>query len=150
MFIDFDNDGHEQTFVQSADVKSLIKFLDPSITYVWILGHMPCPAIKWWDAEVPIDPDNSLNVQVRDLRYDLQMETSEFIKQVDLFNEFGLVLIQSTKPMPDTLMLERIPEEHQSKVLINNGAVLRMFLPHAIETAMIVSYRKGYLGALGD
>ena len=82
---------------------------------------------------------------VRHLSFDLQMPTQDFILRAADFDDHGLVLIQSHKPMPDTLSLDSIPDSHQNAVLMQNGATLRMYLPHAIETAQVVSFAKGYL-----
>ena len=145
MNIEIDQYGYEQTFVENADVKMLAQFIDPKIPYVWILGHMPNPVVQWWESTVPVDKNSFINAKVRDIQYDLQIQTEEFLKNIDAFNEFGIVLIQSNSPMPDTLELSRIPEQHQNSVLAKNGAVLRIFLPHAIETACVTGIVKGHL-----
>jgi hypothetical protein len=51
--------------------------------------------------------------------------------------------------MPNALDLSRIPEVQQDKVLIDNSAFLRIYLPHAVETACVVCYQAGYLVAAG-
>ena len=144
------NQHHESIYVHGAVVTDLIQFLDKSVPYVWLLGHMPNPAIQWWDASVPVNRETPFSGKVRNLVYDLQMSTSDFIKISPSLNDYGLVLIQSNKPMPDTLELDRIPENQHASVLIKNGATLRIFLPHAIETAMVTSYRVGYLNYNGS
>jgi hypothetical protein len=50
--------------------------------------------------------------------------------------------------MPDTLDISRIPEVQQDAVLINNGGFLRIYLPHAVETASIICYERDYLAAV--
>lgn len=64
------------------------------------------------------------------------------------FDDHGLLLIQSRHQMPDTLCLERINESQQNSVLMQNGATLRIYLPHAIETAQVQSFKKGYLSTI--
>ena len=144
------NQHHESIYIHGAVVTDLIQFLDKSVPYVWLLGHMPNPAVRWWDTSVPINKDSSFSGKVRNVIYDLQMSTSEFIKVSPNLNDYGLVLIQSNTPMPDTLELDRVPENQQDSVLIKNGATLKIFLPHAIETAMVTSYRVGYLNYNGS
>ena len=53
--------------------------------------------------------------------------------------------MQANRGVPDTLDLSRLRDSQQDSVLIQNGAVMRMYLPHAIETAVIVCYREGLL-----
>ena len=64
------------------------------------------------------------------------------------FDNHGLDLIQSRKPMPDTLSLSSVPEGQQNSVLRQNGATLRIYLPHAVETAQVRSFTRGYLASL--
>ena len=137
------NQHHESFYVHSAVVTDLVQFLDESVPYVWLLGHMPNPAIQWWDTFVPINRETSFSGKIRNIVYDLQMSTAEFIKISPSLNNYGLLLIQSSKPMPDTLELNRIPENQQAPVLKKNGATLKIFLPHAAETAMVTSYCEG-------
>jgi hypothetical protein len=133
-------------YVYNAIVSVLAKFLDPAIPWVWILGHRPNRYIQWWQTTVPIDiAGKDFTGLVRDLRLDLQLPTSEFILRSTEFDDHGLVLIQSHQQMPDTLCLARIPDQKQQAVLIRNGATLRICLPHAIETAQVQSFTKGYL-----
>ena len=79
---------------------------------------------------------------------DIQLSTSEFLAYVKAFDNHGLVLVQSYQPIPDTLDLARIAEEQQDSVLIQNGAFLRMWLPHAIETASVTCYQPGDLATI--
>lgn len=111
---------------------------------------MPQRTGEWWQANVPLNAQGySGSVQLRYLTYDLMLETAEFLKNIHQFNDSGLLLIQSQRPMPSSLFLGRISEDHQNAVLIQNGATLKIFLPHAIETALIVSYRPGFLANRG-
>lgn len=138
-------DGHETLVVHRATASKLAHYLDPSVPWVWILGHMPNRAIRWWTSSVPLNTNVSITGRIRGLTYDLQLPTAEFLCCVSDFDEHGLVLIQANREMPDTLDLSRLRDSQQDSVLIQNGAVMRMYLPHAIETAVIVCYREGLL-----
>jgi hypothetical protein len=85
---------------------------------------------------------------VRDVYFDLQLPTRDFVSRAADFDDHGLVLIQSTHQMPDTLTLDAIPEPQQNAVLMQNGAVLKLYLPHANETAQVQSFTKGQLAAI--
>ena len=136
----------EVVYVHGAVVSLLARFLDATVPWVWILGHRPNPFVQWWQTTVPLSMTGTdFTGLVRHLSFDLQMPTQDFILRAADFDDHGLVLIQSHKPMPDTLSLDSIPDSHQNAVLMQNGATLRMYLPHAIETAQVVSFAKGYL-----
>lgn len=139
----------EVVYVHGAVVSLLAKFLDISVPWVWILCHRPNRYVNWWEATVPLDVGGTVfSGSVRNLCFDLQMSTSDFISRAGDFDDHSLVLLQSREPMPDSLCLERIPEPQQNSVLIQNGATLRIYLPHAVETAQVQSFRKGYLASI--
>ena len=95
---------------------------------------------------MPLNTDGAdFSGSVRRLCLDLQLPTHEFISRAAEFDDHGLVLIQSNYQMPDTLSLDTIPQTQQNAILMQNGATMRMYLPHAIETAQVQSFAKGYL-----
>ena len=145
----YERSESEFVCVHQAVVSLLTVFVDPSVSWCWILGHRPKRAIQWWETTVPLNPfGQTYNGLIRDVAYDLQMPTSEFIARAADFDDHGLALIQSDKPMPDTLCLDQIPGSQQAQVLIKNEASLRIYLPHAWETAQVQSFRKGYLARI--
>ena len=144
-----EQDGIETLYVHGASVSTLASFLNPQIPWVWILGHMPNRYLQWWQASVPINKIGSAaTAEFRSITYDLMLSTAQFLNIAEEFDDHGLVLIQSHQRMPDTLELSGIPENQQAKVLRNNGAFLRIYLPHAIETAQVQCFEKGYLASV--
>jgi hypothetical protein len=136
----------EELFVHGATVGSLVRFLDPTVPWVWILGHWPNPRVEWWEVDVALDTCGSrLKALVRHLEYDLQLSTAEFLTVASAFEHCGIDLVQSHRKMPDTLDWRRIPDGHQSQVLRLNGAFLYIHLPHAVETALVHCFEAGYL-----
>ncbi|MDB5337265.1 MAG: hypothetical protein JWN70_2884 [Planctomycetaceae bacterium] len=136
-------------YVHCAIVSVLVKLLDPSVPWIWILGHCPNRFVQWWNTTVPLnDMGGVFSGSVRSLRFDMQMATHDFLSRSEEFDDHGLVLIQSHRQMPDTLCLERIPDSQQNNVLIQNGATMRIYLPHAIETAQVQCFIKGYLATV--
>jgi hypothetical protein len=143
-------DGHDLLVVHGAVTQDFAPFLDPTIPFVWLLGHTPNPAGEWWQTDVPLNHQRfRANVQVRCLSYDLMINTTDFLRDIEQYNDSGLLLIQAQRPMPLSLFLDRIPADQQNRVLINNGATLKIYLPHAVETATIVSFRPGFLAPRG-
>lgn len=139
----------EIVYIHGAVVSDLAKFLVSSVPWVWILGHSPNRYMQWWDATVPLNTKGTDFVgSVRGLCLDLQLPTADFLSIAADFDDHGLVLIQSNCRMPDTLSLDLVPESQQNGVLIQNGATLKMYLPHAIETAQVQSFTKGHLATI--
>lgn len=137
--------GYDMLFVDGATASALAPLLNPKVPYVWILGHRPHKYVQWHSATLPLNEKESITGQVRLLTYDLQLTTAEFLNKLQAFENHGLTLVQAHRPMPNALDLARIPDDQQDKVLINNGAFLRLWLPHAVETACLVCYESGYL-----
>lgn len=139
----------EIVYVYGAVASVLAKFLMPKVPWVWILGHYSNESIQWWNTTIPLNTHgSSLTASVRGLSFDLQMPTTDFMSRAEDFDNHGLILIQSRHQMPDTLLLDRIPENQQNAILMNNGAILRIYLPHAVETAQVQSFTKGHLATV--
>jgi hypothetical protein len=85
--------------------------------------------------------ETRIKAQIRNLVFDLNLETEKFLSRISGFDDHGLMLLQSIKPMPASLFRSEMPNEIQDKILVQNGVTLKIYLPHAIETAVIVSYR---------
>lgn len=135
----------ERVFVHGATVSMLASFLDLTVAWVWILGQRPSESVQWWTTAVPLNLNSTFTGMVRNVVFDMQLPTSDFLHRATDFDRFGLSLIQSHRQMPDTLCLEQIPEPQQRRILVQNGATLRIFLPHAVETALVESYTSGHL-----
>lgn len=141
-----ESDGVESLFIHGATVSTLTPFLNPEIPWVWVLGHMPNRVMEWRQATLPIDTSGKLiAADFRMVCYDVLLPTLQFIELAADFEDHGLVLIQSSQRMPNSMDLSRIPAKQQSKVLRSNGAFLRIYLPHAVETAQVQCFEKGYL-----
>jgi len=144
-----ENDGVESIFVHRATVSALAEYLDPEIPWVWILGHTPHRYIEWWRTSLPLFSSGPpIEADFRCVQYDLMLPTRHFLKLATEFDDHGIALIQSRNRMPDTLDLARIDGPNQKSILRQNGAFLRIYLPHAIETAQIQCFEKGYLASL--
>jgi hypothetical protein len=141
--------GCEIVYVHGATASELVTFLDSTVPWVWILGHCSHPLMQWWDATVPLNSTGAIFTgRVRSLCLDLQMLTHEFVARATEFDGHGLELIQSYRQMPDTLNLESVPEWQRTEILIQSGATLRIDLPHAVETAQVQCFVKGYLATI--
>jgi hypothetical protein len=136
----------ETVAVHRATVSRLVRYLDPEVPWVWILNHMPCSRIAWWNSRVPLNDTGAyFQGEIRLLRYDLQLATGDFLSRCVDFDDQGISLIQSRNRMPDSLIVDRLEGTQRQRVLALNGAFLSFDLPHAGETAVVCSYSPGYL-----
>jgi hypothetical protein len=145
-----ESNGVEITYVHGATVGRLTRFLSADVPWVWILSHTPGRGNEWSRETLPLNEHNDLlEATYRLLSYDLLLETSRFLEIASKLENHGLDLIQSYKPMPstfpDAFYLHRISSEQHRRILAQNGAFLRIVLPHAIETAQVLCFEPGYL-----
>ena len=118
----------------------LSRVLDPSVPFIWIRSHSPQPVLRWWSAPTRLSDVGALHdVQVRQMRFDLQLNTARFLELLPELADYGMDLLQMARRVPDTLTVEGIAEEAVNQVLIQNGLRLRFNLPHAHECAQLAS-----------
>lgn len=121
--------GVETLYVHGATVSGLAAFLNPEIPWVWILGHMPNRYVQWWEAELPTNKFGaSLRAAYRNVSYDLMLPTQHFIESIQVFDNHGIVLVQSNNRMPDTLELSGIPESQQPRCVGEERSVSKALL----------------------
>lgn len=131
--------GLYHILLDAAEASDLRHLLHPDADYIWIHSHLPDPALRWWTADVPISPDVVWpSAKIRLMEYDLMMSRSEFLDRLELFVPHGLRLTQLTRPVPDSLWLNALPEDQAMRILLQNGMKARFFLPHRVETAEFV------------
>ena len=126
----------------------LSRILDPAVPYVWIVRHWPGSYVHWWRASLPLS-ETSANrrLRVRDVEFDLQVETSDFLELEPDLRHAGINLLQMHRAVPDTLRLSAIPDTDRYRVLKNNGLHLAFYLPHTGEYANIASPERSLLEA---
>ena len=124
----------------------LSKFLSESVPWIWVLDHLPTSKLHWWKTALPLNENNCVEIaEYRTVQYDFMLQTSRFLHVASELDDSGLKLVQSYNRMPDTLVLDGIPENQQPEILKKNGAFLRFYLPNAIETAQVQCFESGYL-----
>jgi hypothetical protein len=129
-------DGYYFIMLDASEASDLRYLLHPEGEHIWIHSHRPDPVIRWWTADVPISPGIVLpSAQVRLMEFDLMMARAEFLSRLDLFAPHGMALTQLTRPVPNSLWLQTLPDEQIERILIQNGMISRYFLPHRVETA---------------
>ena len=136
-------------YLHGASNLILPRILNAEVPWIWILGHRPNTYVEFWETKLPLSKSGSTHrVRTRDIAYDLVFETFEFMRIYEEFKDHGMSLVQATKPMPNTLLMDRIEEKNYDKVLKANGAYLQFFLPHAFETCQIKCWDRAHLESI--
>lgn len=126
-------------FIESCTSLILKYILDPAVPFVRLYEHHPFP-ISWQKVDVPLSASGKYyQLEVRHLTFDLRMPTAEFLDLLPEFAGHGIDLVQSFKPLPDTLRLDHLRPASQAQVWKQNGVYLRFFLPHRWEITTITS-----------
>ena len=114
--------------------------LDKAVPWVWIRRHQPKRYLQWWSTPIALSESGlPKEVCLRSLEFDLQFPTHRFLELLPEFSDHGIVLFQMSRPVPDTLSLDRIPDDAIDRVLVQNGLHLAFYLPHAFESAQFRS-----------
>jgi hypothetical protein len=138
--------GYFYIMLDASDATDLRFLLHPEAEHIWIHAHRPDPALRWWSADVPISPGIVMpSAQIRLMEFDLMMTRSDFLDRLDLFELHGLCLTQLSRPVPNSLWLQALPEDQIERILLQNGMRSRYFLPHAAETAQFSCTDKTHL-----
>jgi len=123
--------------------------LDAEVPFVWIVGHWPGTHIHWWEAELPLSETTpNRRLRVRDLEFDIEMSTADFLASEPEFRHGGIILRQLVRPVPNTLSVRRLPGATGFRVLRDNGLHLEFHLPHPGEHASVISPHRSALESL--
>lgn len=131
--------GFYKIALYSGTYQLLPYLLAPELPYVWITNHSP-KSYGWWKTQLPLSSHTPLRtVLARGIQFDLLLSYQEFMDWLEDFAEFGFILYQTVKPVPDSLRLESIAERSQIRVLVQNGVKTGFILPHPEEVAVFWS-----------
>ena len=128
-------DSSYSIMLGSCPTETIAKLLDPSVPFVWVVGHSPHRRIEWWQLDLPVSRgEQPRQLQVRDLWCELLVDTAEFIRIAGQFD--GATVFQMDRPVPNTLQVERLPEDRLYTILREVGLSAHFYQPHSMEVAM--------------
>lgn len=140
-------DGSWSVALRPCPTATAVEFLDPAVPFVWVVGHSPHRVIEWWPLELPLlrgEPPRP--VRVRSLWCELLLSTAEFAAVADQFD--GVSLYQMDRPVPDTLILERLPQGRLYRILRQVGLSAHFYQPHSMEVATYRTWDRAWLDRL--
>ena len=141
------NDGSFTVMLGPCPTATAAQFLDPSVPFVWVVGHSPHRVLEWWELDLPITRgEQPMRVTVRNLWCELLLGTAEFAQIAEQFD--GVTVYQMARPVPATLTIERLPEERLYPILRQSGLVAHFHQPHSMEVAMYKTWDRRWIDNL--
>lgn len=143
--------GHYQMILDYPTVKFLPQLLVKDMQYVWVVDHIE-NSEDWkpynyslYDKQVD---ELEMLIEVRDLRMDYIVETSDFLKLVPFINQ-SITLYQINKKPPRYLDLRRFKGKGKYDLLSKEADYLfEVEIQSATDYAPIVSSSKQFLESL--
>jgi hypothetical protein len=140
-------DGSYTVMLGPCPTATAGQLLDPSVPFVWVVGHSPHRVLKWWESDLPLARgEQPRRVRVRSLRCELLLGTAEFAEIAEQFD--GVTIYQMARPVPDTLTVERLPEERLYPILRQVGLAAHFHQPHSMEVAMYRTWDRAWIDSL--
>ena len=126
----------------------LKELFDSSVPHIFIHKFTPNETLQWWETNIQTQQNQTFkNLQVRGMEFDIQTNLDHLNKIIDL-NTQQLRIYQFDKPIPDTLDLDRLPENDRLKILEKNG--LQHLFWVDFERLFIYSNQKEFLNSIAN
>ncbi|MGD1842852.1 MAG: hypothetical protein ACFB0B_18425 [Thermonemataceae bacterium] len=133
---------HSITFEIQNSIE-IMELFDKTLEVYFIHKLMLRPTLEWFSLDLKIDDGFALEkANVRSLAFDLQTDL-EGIKKIIALPIHQLRIYQFDRKVPDTLMIENLPEASREEVLKENG--LKHFFWINFEFITIASFYSDFL-----
>ena len=74
-------DGFCSIILRPCPTATVAELLDPSVPFVWVVGHSPRRVLQWWEVDLPITRgERPRRLQVRSLWCELLFDTRVFVE----------------------------------------------------------------------
>jgi hypothetical protein len=129
--------------IESND--EIFQLVDKKFEHFFIHKFNPQDTVEWNKADLKILGLDLINTSVRKMEFDV-LTDFEGLKKIIAFNTNQLKIYQFNKPIPDTLLLESLPESSRKKILLQNGFQHSFFID--FEFVTIESADQEYLQSI--
>jgi len=138
----------EEITIKTESNKEIWELIDKKIGFIFLHKFNPNQAISWWKTDLKLKHGEILqNITVRQMEFDLQTDLPGLKKLIDL-NTQHLSVYQFEKPISDTLVLERLPENSKEQILRQNG--LNHIFWIDFEFLTIRSFDKDFINSIAN
>ncbi len=140
-------DGSCSIMLRPCPTATVAELLDPSVPFVWVVGHSPHRVLEWWELDIPVARgERPRRLRVRSLWCELLLDTPEFAEVAEQFD--GVTVYQMARPVPDSLTVERLPEDRLYAILRQVGLSAHFHQPHSMEVAMYRTWDRAWMDRL--
>ncbi len=137
-------DGSYSIMLHPCPTATVAELLDPSVPFVWVVGHSPHRVLEWWELDMPVARgERPRRLRVRSLWCELLLGTPEFAEVAGQFNR--KTVYQITRPVPNSLIVERLPEDRLYTILRQVGLSAHFHQPHSMEVAMYRTWDRAWM-----
>ena len=134
-----------------CDALVLRDILQPNLRYVWLIDVPAMTHYAWVESNLPpllnLPPNREARL-VRQLQIDISLSTADFLAILPGLATKGLIVLQADKPLPRTLVLDRLADQSRARVYRTNSILFEFELPHAGEHALLTSVDRVFLNVL--
>ena len=117
--------------------------VDKCCSNILLHNFNPHESIKWLSTSININKDILLeNVLVRNMCFDLQIDIYA-LKKILSIDRLYLNIYQFNRPIPNTLLIDHLPENNREKILRQNG--LEHIIWIELEDTIVMSYNADFL-----
>lgn len=122
------------------------ELFDKNLNSIFIHKFVPNEVIEWWKSDLKTqDGTEFKNLSVRQMEMDVQTDLAG-LKKVLALNTNQLRIYQFDRPIPDTLEIDRLPEENRNQILKQNG--LRHFFFIDFEFVTVGSFDSEFINRI--
>lgn len=139
----------EKVVLRNIDNEEIFnQIVDKRCENILIHNFNPHERIEWWTTTIKIDESvNLVDVNVRSMSFDLQTNISNLEKILKLNNSF-LSIYQFNCPIPNTLMIDALPENGKDAILKQNGLEHIIFIE--LEDTIVASYSSDFINSIRE
>lgn len=124
------------------------QIIDKKVNAIFIHKFNPNNVIEWWKTDLKSkNSDTIKNLSVRQLVVDIQTDL-DGLKQILKLNSNQLRIYQFEKNIPDSLIIENLPEKSRFEILKQNG--LRHFFFLDFEFLTIRSFDNDFINSISN
>jgi len=126
--------------IESND--DILELIDKRFDHFFIHKFNPHNTIEWYSADLKTANFDFKGATIRNMELDLQTNLDGLKKLIDLNTNY-LRIYQFEKSVPDTLLIEHLPENTIEKILLQNGLRHLFFID--FEFLILSSFDEEYI-----
>jgi hypothetical protein len=124
----------------------IIEMVDEKVPYILLPNFRPNAVQEWWTTNIQLSKEKLINVEVRDMTFDLLTDASTLKMIFKEVRFTQLLLYQFAKRPAANLKSDYLPDASRNKILIQNGLINRIWINY--EFIEFSSTKEDYLNSM--